>query len=153
MDGHHKLIRCVCTIYYNSYIYLCRWKIVVHGCIDGYSRRIIYLKACDNNRSDTVLQLFIEAVDKFGLPSCVRADMRGENVIVAQFMLQHPQKGPGRGSFITGRSVHIERLWRDVFKAAWYYFIVCFIKWKTRQYLMWTMICIYFAFIMYSFPE
>ena len=54
---------------------------MVHGCIDGYtnSRRIIYLKACDNNRSDTVLQLFIEAVNKLGLPSLVRADM-GEKI-------------------------------------------------------------------------
>ena len=33
-------------------------------------------------------------------------------------MLQHPLGGPGRGSFMTGRSVHyqrIEHLWRDLF--------------------------------------
>ena len=91
---------------------------VVHGGIDGYSRMAVYLICADNNRAETVIQAFSEAVATYGLPSRVRADKGGENVQVADFMIV--QRGTGRGSFISGRSVHnqgIERLWRDVFSA------------------------------------
>ena len=67
---------------------------------------ITYLKAAPNNRSQTVLHAFLEAIDEFGLPFRVRMDKGGKNVGVASFMTEHPERGPDRGSAIVGRSVH-----------------------------------------------
>ena len=89
---------------------------MIHGGIDGYSRRIVYLHASSNNRADTVYSLFHVAVAECGWPSRVRSDKGGENVDVARAMLS--VRGTGRKSHITGSSVHnqcIERLWRDTF--------------------------------------
>ena len=40
LDGHHSLIR---------------WKLVIHGCIDGFSRQIMYLQCHSSNMAGTVL--------------------------------------------------------------------------------------------------
>lgn len=90
---------------------------------------IVFLKANTNNEAATVFQLFLGAVEKYGLPSRVRTDKGGENVDIARYMLSHPLRGPDRGSHITGRSVHnqhIKRLWRDVFYGCTHTFYTLF---------------------------
>ncbi|KAI7810041.1 hypothetical protein IRJ41_020752, partial [Triplophysa rosa] len=102
IDGNHKLIR---------------WRFVIHGGVDGFSRLIVYLSAATNNRASTVLDSFIGAAERFGIPSRVRSDKGLENIEVAHFMVA--RSGENRNSHITGRSVHnqrIERLWRDVYE-------------------------------------
>lgn len=106
---------------------LIRWKIVIHGGIDGFSRRIVYLHASSNNRADTVLKLFHGAVMECGWPSRVRSDKGGENVEVARAMIS--VRGTGRKSHITGSSVHnqrIERLWRDTFRCVGHLYYALF---------------------------
>ena len=72
-DSHHKLVR---------------WRIVTHGCIDGYSCLVNFLKCSGNNRATTVYELFVSAVQQYHLPSRVRTEQGGENVMVAQHMLE-----------------------------------------------------------------
>ncbi|XP_052061799.1 uncharacterized protein LOC127701866 [Mytilus californianus] len=99
MDGNMKLIR---------------WGFATHGCIDGFSRFITFLRCGINNTASTVLQLFVFACCSYGVPSRVRSDHGGENTKVALFMNLIRQ----RTSHITGKSVHnqrIERLWRDMY--------------------------------------
>ncbi|XP_067085574.1 uncharacterized protein [Osmerus mordax] len=103
IDTNHKLIR---------------YNIVIFGGIDGFSRKIMYLKTATNNRAATAFDFFMEGVMMFGWPYKVRADQGVENVDIARAMFT--TRGTGHGSFISGKSVHnqrIERLWRDVWTA------------------------------------
>ena len=45
MDGNHKLVN---------------WRFVIHGCTDGYSRAIVYLKCATNNLVQTLVYVNIK---------------------------------------------------------------------------------------------
>ena len=47
IDGHHSLITS---------------GFVIHGCMDGYSRLICFLKCSTNNRKETVEGLFLQSI-------------------------------------------------------------------------------------------
>ena len=59
IDTNHKLVR---------------WRFVIVGGIDGFSRLIMFLKCTDNNISQTLLQCYLSGVDRFVIPSRVRFD-------------------------------------------------------------------------------
>jgi hypothetical protein len=92
------------------------YRFVLHATIDGYSRYLIYLEANLNNRAETVLAAFLRGVEGVShIPLRVRADKGSENREVGLWIIV--AYGENRGSFITGRSVHnqrIERIWREV---------------------------------------
>uniref|UniRef100_A0A1X7USS9 Integrase catalytic domain-containing protein n=1 Tax=Amphimedon queenslandica TaxID=400682 RepID=A0A1X7USS9_AMPQE len=75
LDGNHKLIR---------------WRFVIHGAIDGFSRVVVFMNCSANNYAQTVLTLFVKAVSQFGLPARIRCDQGVENYDAAMFMLTHP---------------------------------------------------------------
>lgn len=102
IDGNHKLIR---------------WGFVIHVAIDGFSRCCLYINCSTNNTSDTVLNLFQEAIVLYNvIPTRVRSDYGVENVKVWEAMRNSLAEGNGP-AVLLGSSVHnqrVERFNRDI---------------------------------------
>ena len=102
LDSNHKLIR---------------WRLIIHGAIDGFSRKILYLHCANNNKACTAVEQFSEAVCKLTLPDKVRTDEGSENVDVWRYMLFYNNEEAS--CILTCSSTHnvrIKRLWRDVYR-------------------------------------
>ncbi|XP_041446596.1 uncharacterized protein LOC121403094 [Xenopus laevis] len=91
------------------------YGIWIHLCIDGFSRRVIWLNAGTTNRKpDIIGRYFLNAVDSAnGCPRLVRSDRGIENVLVAifqtSFRYYHNDSCSGSKSFRFGKSVHNQR--------------------------------------------
>lgn len=122
VDGMHKLIR---------------YGLIVHGCVDGFSRRVIWMHISTNNRKATQLEYFEAARKELGItPSRMRGDLGGENNSIADRMIYI--RGFDRGSFIFGTSrnnVRIERHWRDL-RREFTQFWMTFLKQLERERIL-----------------
>lgn len=58
------------------------------------------MKASIRNKPVVPYRLFKTAVKGFGLPSRVRGDRGGENVLIAEYIIH--RRGSNRGSFLFG---------------------------------------------------
>lgn len=82
------------------------YGLCVHGCIDGYSRHIIWLTVGHTNNDPRVIsKYFMKAVtDLGGIPARLRSDMGTENGTVADL---HTFLG---GTYLYGTSQHNQRI-------------------------------------------
>ena len=89
---------------------LIRYRFVIHGAIDGFSRLITYLHCADNNKAETVLTQFMKASEVWcALPSSDRLCMVAK---MWEFGYILEEKGEDRTLRV--HNTRIERLWRDV---------------------------------------
>ena len=120
----------------DSYDKLKPYGIAINGCIDGFSRNVIWLEANTTNSDPRVIaDYYIKAVErKSGCPQRVRCDMGTENVHVEQMQKflrrNHNDELSGDKSFMYGKSTHNQRIewfwgclrkesgqfWMDVFR-------------------------------------
>lgn len=110
-------------IHIDGYDKIKPYGIAIHGAIDGYSRRILWLKAgCSNNNPRYIAKFYIDFVKELRrVPRAIRADAGTENVLVKDLHIalrfDHGDEISGSNSFLTGRSTgnqRIERLWRSL---------------------------------------
>lgn len=79
------------------------WGFYVHGCIDGFSRLMIYMYCCNNKRQATVAAAYRGAIKKYGWPSRCRGDWGKENNEVERMMIAH--WGENHRAYLRGKYV------------------------------------------------
>lgn len=110
-------------VHVDGYDKLKPYGIAIHGAIDGYSRKILWLKAGpSNNNPRYIARFYLNMIkDRQCIPRLIRSDAGTENVILKDLQTSlrffHNDEMSGVKSFLVGRSSgnqRIERLWRDV---------------------------------------
>ncbi len=111
------------TWHIDGYDKLKPFGLCIHGCIDGYSRRIMWLEVGPSNNNPAIIcQYFLNCVKQFGCTAqIIRSDKGTENVnvVVVQhlFRRDHQDEFAGDRSFLYSKSVSNQRI------EAWWSFL------------------------------
>lgn len=96
----------------------------IHGCIDGFSRRLMWLEVAEtNNDPEVVAQYFLDTMKQVGgVPLIVRGDCGTENgniaLIQRYLRSEYDDEFAGEKSFMYGKSTSNQRIeaWWSIFK-------------------------------------
>ena len=103
----------------------------IHGCIDGFSRKILWLKLVPSNNDPSLIgELYLNCIAEMGVvPKKVRTDCGSENVIVAAAQCFFRRNGAdtfaGEKAHIYGSShsnQRIEAWWSHFRRCKWVYY-------------------------------
>ena len=103
-------------LHVDGYDKLKPFGISIHGCIDGFSRKIMWLTASHTNKNPRyVARYFVEHLKKYKrVPRSVRTDAGTENVLIhrIQMALRYRHRDPSAGvqSVSVGRSTANQRI-------------------------------------------
>ena len=101
------------TWHIDGYDKLKPFGLAIHGAIDGYSRKILWLHVgASNNNPEVIGSLFLSTVKELQIiPRCIRCDRGSENVIVGgiqrYFRRNHMDETSGQRSFRYGPSTRL----------------------------------------------
>lgn len=93
-----------------------RFGFAIHGCIDGFSKKLIWLKVgTSNNDPHIIAGYYLEAVSHFEiLPAMLRADHGSENSTIELLQMamrqDHNDEYAGSRSFLYGKSTANQRI-------------------------------------------
>ena len=117
----------------------------IHGAMDGYSKRILWLEESNTNNSSTVIaKYYLDALRHLGVcPRLPRCDCGTENaklsVLQPFFRYSGIDSMVGMKSFMYGKSVSHQRIesWWGILRRQGIQWWICFFKiCKTLMYLM-----------------
>ncbi|KAH0567784.1 hypothetical protein KQX54_013739 [Cotesia glomerata] len=100
----------------DGYDKLKKFGFAIHGCIDGFSRTVLWLEvATTNNDPAVTAHYFLKTVKRLKfLPTIIRSDKDSENGIIGELQIclrkRHRDKLAGDNSFIQGKSVKNQRI-------------------------------------------
>ena len=123
------------TWHIDGYDKLKPFGVAIHGAIDGYSRRILWLNSSlSNNNPKIIANSYLCCIKKLNLiPRVVRGDRGTENLIVCGiqrfFRRNHTDSQSKEKSFIYGHSTanqRIESWWSQLFKSMTSWWITFF---------------------------